>query len=82
MNPISFSLPYFVPSKALRELVCSADLVAFVADGSILPRASGVSDKPMPSNEAVRFKSPESLSIEFNLPNRYVYANSSSEQYQ
>eukprot|EP01084_Bolivina_argentea_P194752 334214_1 len=56
--------------QALRKLVCSAGLVAFVADGSILPRSSGVSDKPMPAEEAVRFKSPESLNVEFNLPNR------------
>jgi predicted ABC-class ATPase len=49
--------------KELKEL----DLVAFVRDGSILPRESGVSEKPM--KNAVFFKSPESLSVTINTPN-------------
>jgi predicted ABC-class ATPase len=43
-------------------------LVAFVADGSILPRESGVSGKPM--KDAVPFESPQSLAVEFVLPHR------------
>ena len=41
-------------------------LVAFVGNGSILPRESGVSDKPM--KNAVPFKSPESLSVTIETP--------------
>ncbi len=44
------------------------DLVAFVGDGSVLPRESGVSQKPM--KDAVRFASPESLAVTLELPHR------------
>lgn len=41
-------------------------LAAFVADGSILPRESGISQKPMKS--AVAFFSPGTLRVKLNLP--------------
>lgn len=41
-------------------------LCAFVADGAVLPRESGVSDLPM--RDAVSFCSPESLRVEMELP--------------
>lgn len=41
-------------------------LVAFVADGSILPRESGVSQRPMKG--AITFASPESMRVEMDLP--------------
>ncbi|MER2093000.1 MAG: ABC-ATPase domain-containing protein, partial [Saccharopolyspora rectivirgula] len=43
-------------------------LVAFVADGAILPRRSGVDDRPLTSG--VPFRSPDSLRVEVELPNR------------
>ncbi|MCM1538176.1 MAG: ABC-ATPase domain-containing protein [bacterium] len=43
-------------------------LCAFIADGAVLPRQSGVSDQPMQG--AVPFRSPESLRVELVLPNR------------
>ncbi|MCE2421860.1 MAG: ABC-ATPase domain-containing protein [Gemmatimonadetes bacterium] len=42
-------------------------LVAFVRDGSVLPRRSGVSSAPLP--HAVPFRSPPELSVTFNPPN-------------
>ncbi|MCA0969788.1 ABC-ATPase domain-containing protein [Halobacillus litoralis] len=42
------------------------DWISFVADGAILPRASGVSDRPM--KEAVPFKSPRENRVSFNVP--------------
>lgn len=54
--------------KALREELKKRDLTAFVADGAILPRESGISDRPM--REAVPFSSPESLRIEIELPHK------------
>jgi len=45
-------------------------LVAFVADGSILPRRSGVSDEPATSDHVVPFKSPDSMAIELHTPHR------------
>ncbi|MCI9052878.1 MAG: ABC-ATPase domain-containing protein [Lachnospiraceae bacterium] len=50
----------------IREELTRRNLVAFVADGSILPRESGVSQRPM--KNAVVFKSPDSLSIVLELP--------------
>src|SRR5699024_6808577 len=42
------------------------NLIAFVANGAILPRESGVSDRPL--KDAVPFHSPESLGTEIELP--------------
>ena len=53
--------------EALRAQLAKAQLVSFVADGSVLPRRSGDSDLPL-SAEAVRFSSPESLRVSFDLP--------------
>ena len=46
---------------ALRAQMKEQGLLAFVADGAVLPRASGVSDKPMKG--AVSFESPETLRV-------------------
>ncbi|MEG4483874.1 ABC-ATPase domain-containing protein [Microcoleus sp. D2_18a_B4] len=53
----------------LRQQLAEKGLVAFVADGSILPRRSGVDHRPL-LNNAVAFQSPPSLKVEFNCPNR------------
>ena len=53
----------------LRQQLAQNGLVAFVADGSILPRRSGVDNSPL-LNNAVAFQSPPSLKVEFNCPNR------------
>ena len=52
----------------IREELKRLDLAAFVADGSILPRESGISQKPL--KEAVKFRSPESLAVTVELPHR------------
>ncbi|CAK0781040.1 hypothetical protein CVIRNUC_005266 [Coccomyxa viridis] len=54
----------------LRSELPRLGLVAFVGNGSILPRQSGASDKPMPSSEAVPFQAPPSLAVEVTLPHR------------
>ncbi|AEI14962.1 ABC transporter, ATPase [Flexistipes sinusarabici DSM 4947] len=51
----------------MRKQLEKKGLVAFIADGSILPRASGNSQKPM--KEAVPFYSPESLRVKLSLKN-------------
>ena len=53
---------------AIRQELKNRNLVAFVANGAILPRESGVSDLPM--KEAVPFQSPESLQVTLSLPHR------------
>ena len=50
--------------------VVSAGLVAFVPNGAILPRSSGVSDMPMGSPQLVPFSSPPNLERTFVLPHR------------
>lgn len=52
----------------IRQTLSQMGLCAFVADGSVLPRASGVSQLPMKG--AVPFRSPEALSVELELPHR------------
>ncbi len=54
----------------LREKLSSLGLISFIADGSILPRKSGVDNRPLKEGNVVPFKSPESLKIKVNLPNR------------
>ena len=51
----------------LRAQLKPLGLVAFVKDGSILPRESGVSEKPM--DNSVHFKTPKSLSLTIETPN-------------
>ncbi len=53
----------------LRQNLVERGLVAFIPDGAILPRRSGVDDQPL-SAEAVAFQSPETLRVEFTCPNR------------
>lgn len=50
----------------IREELKKRKLIAFVANGAILPRESGVSQKPM--KNAVAFESPESMEVELELP--------------
>lgn len=44
-------------------------LIAFVADGAILPRVSGVDDCPQKEGKVVPFSSPECMRVEFRTPN-------------
>lgn len=50
----------------IRNKLEELGLVAFVADGSILPRESGVSERPLKG--AIPFSSPESQRITLKLP--------------
>ena len=52
----------------IREELARQGLAAFVADGSILPRESGVSDRPM--KDAVPFHAPDELAVTLELPHR------------
>jgi len=50
----------------IRSYLKQNGYVAFIAEGSILPRASGQTEKPM--SQAVPFRSPENLRITIDLP--------------
>ena len=67
--------------EALRKAICLTEdqafirqelkkrsLAAFVSDGAILPRESGISSRPM--KNSVPFISPESLRVSMELPHR------------
>lgn len=56
-------------TDALRRSLEDYELVAFVADGSILPRRSGVDERPL-GGDVVPFSAPESLRVQMELPNR------------
>jgi len=57
--------------ESLRSRLKAAGLVAFVGDGAVLPRRSGVDDRPLTDEAGVvaPFQSPESLAVEFDTPN-------------
>lgn len=56
----------FIDQEYLRNWLTKNNLVAFIADGSILPRESSLSEKPL--ENAVRFRSPPSLRRTVVLP--------------
>ncbi|MDE5866189.1 MAG: ABC-ATPase domain-containing protein [Lachnospiraceae bacterium] len=52
----------------IREELKKRDMAAFIADGSILPRESGVSDRPL--KDGIPFKAPDSMAITLQLPHK------------
>jgi len=57
-------------TDVLRHRLGESGLVGFVANGALLPRASGVDPGPLAGDHAVRFQSPGSLQTEIILPNQ------------
>lgn len=55
--------------EAIRQYLRENGYVAFVANGSILPRESGISDRPLTSG-AIPFQSPPELEISIPIPHR------------
>ncbi|WP_048148568.1 ABC-ATPase domain-containing protein [Methanolacinia paynteri] len=60
---------HYEDSEYIRSKLDDAGLIAFVADGSHLPRASGIDEKPLSFDKAVSFMSPEKLKVTFHTPN-------------
>jgi predicted ABC-class ATPase len=56
-------------AHALRAQLRPRGLVAFVADGAILPRRSGVDERPLEGAGVVAFESPDSLRVTLERPN-------------
>ena len=54
--------------RFIRDKLSELGLAAFVANGSILPRKSGISSLPM--KDAVVFQAPASMEVELKLPHR------------
>jgi predicted ABC-class ATPase len=57
-------------SAALREQLESKGLVSFVPDGAILPRRSGIDDRPLSTEQAIVFMAPQELRVSLRAPNR------------
>lgn len=53
----------------LRDKLREMGLVAFVADGAILPRRSGVDPRPLSGNHVIPWQSPPALRVTVELPN-------------
>jgi predicted ABC-class ATPase len=56
-------------AHALRGQLRAQGLVAFVADGALLPRRTGVDDRPFDGPGVVPFESPPSLQVTLERPN-------------
>ncbi|ARI78220.1 ABC-ATPase domain-containing protein [Halobacillus mangrovi] len=54
--------------EAIEKKMKENNWISFIADGSILPRESGISDRPM--KNAVPFKSPEENRVSFYIPHK------------
>lgn len=54
---------------SLRAQLPDLGLVAFVGDGAVLARRTGIDDRPATSEAAIPFRSPEALRVEVELPN-------------
>ena len=67
MNQVQRALDTLEDYSALSQLLAQNHWASFVADGSLLPRASGVSDLPLKKG-GVLFSAPEELSAELHLP--------------
>lgn len=52
----------------IRDELKRQEMVAFIADGSVLPRESGVSDRPL--KDGVPFHAPETMAVTLRLPHK------------
>ncbi|MBD2329561.1 ABC-ATPase domain-containing protein [Alkalinema sp. FACHB-956] len=53
----------------IRQQLTEQNLIAFIADQAILPRRSGVDDRPL-LESVISFQTPETLRVELTCPNR------------
>lgn len=56
-------------ADSMRQQLEPMGLLAFIPNGAILPRQSGVDDRPLKTN-AIAFQSPDSLTVELQRPNQ------------
>ena len=69
-NALKHTTELAVDQEYIRNQLKEEGLIAFVADGSVLPRESGVSQRPMKG--AVPFISPDSMKVTMKLPYKGV----------
>ncbi len=56
--------------EEIRRQLDRSGLVAFVVNGAVLPRESGISDRPLSGDQVVSFQAPESLETQIEVPNQ------------
>ncbi len=54
--------------EAIRQYLEKHGYIGFVANGSILPRESGISNRPLKGGQVIPFQAPPSLEIEIPVP--------------
>jgi len=74
LNALALHVQVKEDADHLRGLLEQHDMVAFVANGAILPRRSGVDERPMTGEPLVPFHAPPSLEVRFHLPHRGTVA--------
>jgi len=57
-------------AEFIRERLSKLDLIAFIADDSVLPRSSGVDPRPLSAEGVIPFQSCQSMEASITLPNR------------
>ncbi|MCS1351715.1 ABC-ATPase domain-containing protein [Mechercharimyces sp. CAU 1602] len=72
LNAIEKRMRLIDNQRAIRHYLKKHHAVAFVQDGAILPRASGISDRPLSEGNVVPFVSPETMCVEINVPHGEV----------
>lgn len=66
---LSLHIETFEDAEFIRNNLTNRGLIGFVADNSVLPRASGIDPRPLRTKRLVPFKSCQSLQVDFALPN-------------
>ena len=66
-NHLIEEVELYEDANFLRQKIKDLELVSFIRDGSVLPRESGISEKPL--KNAIHFETPESLSVTIDTPN-------------
>ena len=68
IKALNYKLKLLEDQEFIRKQLKDKKLIAFIANNSILPRESGISQKPL--KDGKKFISPKELEVEFNTPNR------------
>ncbi|SFA80488.1 Predicted ATPase of the ABC class [Lentibacillus halodurans] len=67
-NEIEKAVQLADQQEAIREVMRKNNWIAFVANGSVLPRESGISNRPL--KDAVPFQSPGENEVEIEIPHQ------------
>ena len=69
LNSLSRHVQCVEDQAQLRLQLQNRNLLTFIANGSVLPRKSGIHDGPLKTREVVPFQSPSALEVTLEAPN-------------